>query len=164
MDISQVFLLRGNCSHGLGHFFIPKKAKTEKGKNDMSKYCPLMDGPTTYLKCLECNTKWCKAFFCLVLENGMSIEYAFLCEKLDHLLQRQNAVVVVSGRAGSLAERYAADRNYPCVIIEDGSEAHAYISRQKKKGIAIFWRGKPDETTNFQLIEKYKNPTRFIKV
>lgn len=129
----------------------------------MSKYCPLMDGPTTYLKCLECNTKWCKSFFCLVLENGMSIEYAFLCEKLDHLLQRQNAVIIVS-RAGSLAERYAADRNHPCVIIEDGSEAHAYISRQKKKGIAIFWRGKPDELTNFQLIEKHNNPTRFIKV
>lgn len=101
-------------------------------------------------------------------------------KKLDHLLQNKEKVVIVSGGAkgaDTLAEKYAAERNYPCSIFladwdKNGKSAgfirnremHEYLSKQKERGVVAFWDGKSSGTANnFDLAKKYNNPIRVIR-
>lgn len=149
----------------------------------MSKYCPYRDGKVTYQQCSECETKICSedTFFCLVIGSRSFQNYSQLKSKLDYLLKRQNKVVIVSGGArgaDSLAERYAKEKNYVCLVYPANwekfgrkagyirnAEMHAFIARQQKRGVVAFWDGKsPGTKQSIQLAQQYNNPIRWIIV
>ena len=100
---------------------------------------------------------------------------------LDKLLYNQKEVTIVSGGArgaDSLAEKYAVDNGYPCVVfkadwrqygksagIVRNEEMHRFIAQYKKRGCVAFWDGQSKGTySNFDLAKKYNNPLRIVKI
>lgn len=118
-------------------------------------------------------------FYCLVVGSRTFRDYGLLAEKLDALLCNQSEVTIVSGGAkgaDSLAEEYAEDRGYECVVFpaywnEYGKvagyirnkEMHAFIAQFEKRGCVAFWNGQSKGTRhNFELAKKYNTPLRVI--
>lgn len=146
----------------------------------MAQYCIEKDGPALYLDCKECNSRLCEAFFCLVVGSRTFNDYDFLKRKLDHTLQYQNKIVIVSGGAkgaDTLAERYANEKGYrmirfPAEWEKYGKSAgyrrneqmHKYISKAKQRGVVAFWQNESKGTAqNFELAKKYGNQIRIIE-
>ena len=149
----------------------------------MSRYCPLKDGPALYPECQECEPKICQhsdVFYCLVVGSRTFTDYAFLKQKLDHLLQNYEKIVIVSGGAAGadrLAERYAAEKDYFFVCFpadwskgrtagyERNAKMHQYIAQFPHRGVVAFWDGKSKGTAHsFSLSKKYKNPMKTIMI
>lgn len=146
----------------------------------MSKYCPEKRNYTVYLDYQECTEKICEAFFCLVVGSRTFNDYDLLCNKLDHLLQNQDKIVIVSGGAkgaDSLAERYAKEHNYELIIFPAkwdelgkragyvrNTEMHEFISHFSKRGCVAFWDGKSKGTKhNFDLAKKHNTTIKTIR-
>lgn len=146
----------------------------------MAKYCPEKDGPALYLDCKECTSKLCDSFFCLIVGSRNFDNYQVFKQKMEVLLSKQHRVVIVSGGArgaDAMAERYAEEKGYPCIIFEAdwslGKKAgfirnrkmHEFISKQKRRGCVAFWDGKSTGTAqSFELAKQYDNPIRTIYV
>lgn len=146
----------------------------------MGRFCPIKQTYALYPDCDECSEKLCEAFFCLVVGSRSFQDYRLLSEKLDYLLKEQPEVVIVSGGANgadSLAERYAKEKNIPCIVFpakweELGNSAgyirnaqmHEFISKVSNRGCVAFWDGKSKGTKhNFALAYKYNNPLRVVR-
>ena len=119
------------------------------------------------------------AFYCLVVGSRSFDNYSLMSKKLDKLLSNQKKVVIVSGGArgaDSLAERYAAERRYPCKVFKAdwsigkragfarNKQMHEYISSFEHRGVVAFWDGKSKGTAhNFELAKQYNNPIRIVR-
>ena len=146
----------------------------------MAKYCPIKQTYALYPDCGECSEKLCEAFFCLVVGSRSFQDYRLLSEKLDYLLKEQPEVVIVSGGANgadSLAERYAKEKNIPCIVFpakwEELGKAAGYIrnremmtfvSKTRKHGCVAFWDGRSKGTKhNFGLAEEFGVPIQVVR-
>ena len=116
-------------------------------------------------------------FYCLVVGSRTFDNYQLMCNVLDHLLQNQKEIVIVSGGArgaDTLAEKYAKEHGYPLKVFKAdwqrfgkkagylrNEEMHKYISVHDKRGVVAFWDGTSKGTAhNFELSVKYNNPIK----
>ena len=147
----------------------------------MGRYCPIEDKEMSHAYCRDCDNMVCEdTFFCLVVGSRTITDYELIKSKLDHLLQNHKKVAIVSGGArgvDSLAKQYAFEKHYfykefPANWDLHGKSAgyirnnamHAYLSRQKKRGVVAFWDGSSKGTEqNFDLAKKYNNEIRIIR-
>ena len=120
-------------------------------------------------------------FYCLVVGSRSFDNYDLLESSLDKLLIKKKDIVIVSGGAkgaDTLAEEYAANRGYECMVFKANwqqhgraagifrnEEMHRYISQFEKRGCVAFWDGQSRGTySNFELAKKYNNPLRIIRI
>ena len=146
----------------------------------MARYCPIKDGPALYPDCGECEEKACEKFFCLVVGSRTFSDDREMERKLDQILRNKAPhVVIVSGGArgaDQCAERYAKRRGYQVIVFpakwEQGKSAgyirnkemHAFLSKQKERGVVAFWDGKSKGTQHsFALAKQFGNPLRVIR-
>ena len=119
-------------------------------------------------------------FYCLVAGSRSFSDYRLLKQKMDKLLKKQADVTIVSGGAkgaDSLAEQYAKERGYECVVIpadwdKYGKSAgykrnramHEFIAKHDARGCVCFWDGKSKGTQhNFTLCKEFNTPLRIIR-
>lgn len=118
-------------------------------------------------------------FYCLVVGSRGFTDYSLLENTLDRLLMNQTSVSIVSGGAkgaDSLAELYATNRGYRCIVfpadwkqygraagIIRNEQMHKFIAQYEKRGCVAFWDGQSRGTqSNFSLAKQYENPLRII--
>lgn len=119
-------------------------------------------------------------FYCLVVGSRSFNDYDLLESSLDKLLIRKKDIIIVSGGAkgaDTLAEEYAANRNYECMVFRADWKRHGrsagiirnelmqqFISKYEYRGCVAFWDGQSKGTySNFALAKKYNNPLRIIR-
>ena len=147
----------------------------------MACYCPHKQNYALYLDCKECEERLCDALFCLVAGSRHFRDYELLETRLNALFSRQSNVVIVSGGAAgtdSLAERYAREHGYKCIVFPADWEKHGvsagyirnrmmheYISKMPKRGCVLFWDGKSKGTGHsISLAKSFGNPIRIINI
>ena len=112
-------------------------------------------------------------FYCLVVGSRTFLDYNFLKNKLDYMLQnhKPNVVIISGGAKGadSLAEKYAKENNLQLKVFPAdwetygksagyirNEEMHKYISNFERRGIVAFWDGQSKGAAhNFDLAKKY---------
>lgn len=119
-------------------------------------------------------------FYCLVVGSREFADYDKLEDALDKLLRNQKEVTIISGGArgaDALAEKYAADRGYSCMVFKAdwkqygkaagiirNEQMHKFIAQHEKRGCVAFWDGRSKGTySNFDLANKYNNPLRIVR-
>lgn len=148
----------------------------------MSQYCPVINGPTLYLNCKECEEKECEKFQCLIIGSRSFTDYEYFKTKINYYLQnhKNDAVIISGGAAGtdSLAKQYAKEfgyeyKEFPAEWKQYGKSAgymrnkqmHEYISHFKKRGVIAFWDGKSKGTAqSFDLAPEYNNQLIVVDV
>lgn len=134
--------------------------------------------------CLSCINKTCQKyydeyFFCLVVGSRTFNDYQLMSEKLDKILCNKQKIIIVSGGAkgaDSLAEKYAKEHEYPCVVFKAdwskgksagfkrNEEMHQFIAHAKDRGCVAFHQNNSKGTAhNFGLAAKYGNQIRRIE-
>lgn len=118
-------------------------------------------------------------FYCLVVGSREFANYEQMEVNLDKLLNNQKEVTIVSGGAkgaDTLAEKYAANRGYECIVFKAdwnkygksagvirNEQMQKFIAQHEKRCCVAFWDGRSKGTySNFDLAKKYNNPLRIV--
>lgn len=120
-------------------------------------------------------------FYCLIVGSRYFTDYPYFAGEMDHLLQNQEKVTIVSGGAkgtDTMAKLYAEERGYPYrEFPADWSQGrsagyrrnwqmHEYISQFPQRGCVAFWNGDPDSGTahSFRLAKEFCNPLKIVNI